>query len=153
MNCGVILTSTHQISIFTSCKRLGIWRGCSNPISSRIPVMSVARDAPRLARSLLGGQLPIRMAYPHGTRFASTEAAKPANSNRKDLQELEQSSSFSTPSPSQDQVKSFSDARAEARSKPKLPGTRYVVKKEKRPHNLLSSRANYEYVKIPISSP
>ena len=107
--------------------------------------MSVARDGPRLARSLFRGQLSTRTAHSCGSRFASTEAAKPASTNPNDLQELEQSSSFSTPAPSQGQVGDFAKARAEAGRTEKLPGTRYVARKPQHPTYTVLIIYRYQY--------
>lgn len=80
-----------------------------------------------MAGSLLRRQLPLQSTPICARRFASTEAQKAKNNNVKDLGELDQASSFSTPAPSDDFAAKFDTARRTGLDD-KLPGNRSVMR-------------------------
>jgi len=86
--------------------------------------MACTRESARMAGSFLRRKLPLQQAPICSRRFASTHAQQPKNNNPKDLGELDQASSFSTPPPSGDFAEKF-DTQKRTGLEGNLPGNRY----------------------------
>lgn len=80
--------------------------------------MAAARHGCRLARALCPRQLGLRAAQPRAGRFASSEAATPA-----DLADLENTTAFTAPAPGRETAEAFKEAQSRTREQ-KLPGSR-----------------------------
>jgi large subunit ribosomal protein L5 len=91
--------------------------------SLNITAMSGAKNGTRLVSSLARRQLFVGPT-PCAKRFASTESEKPSANKVDDLSELDQQSSFLTPSPDNATVQAFNTAERLAARDRQLPGTR-----------------------------
>lgn len=81
--------------------------------------MAGAREGMRALRAVSGKQLSRPAARSCSRRFASSSAA-----SQSPLAAVEESTSFSTPGPDENTVKSFQEARANSTRDKQLPGSR-----------------------------
>lgn len=81
--------------------------------------MAAARDGIRALRAVGGRQLSQQVARPCARRFASSSTA-----SQNPLADVEQTTSFSTPGPDENTIKSFQQARASKKRDRQLPGSR-----------------------------
>ncbi|KAF7558642.1 hypothetical protein G7046_g5526 [Stylonectria norvegica] len=86
--------------------------------------MSTIREGARLASALGRRQIPLRIGPLCARRFASTGAEKPADPSDA-LAELDSASSFGTPRPDEEELKSFNAAEKAQQREQQLPGNRY----------------------------
>ena len=91
--------------------------------SLNLTTMAGARSGTRLASSLAKRQLTVGPT-PCARRFASTQSEKSSSNKVDDLSELDQQSSFLTPSPDNATVQAFNTAERLAARDRQLPGTR-----------------------------